>query len=115
MCRPALLLWPPTTADLRPLGPPAPIKGAVIAACQRRPQAPAAGKEALWERERWRDKGSMKSCRNERGSFQSTVEMQRSFHAELKEMKERYHEGPERTCGAENTKLLFNKTFTFFI
>lgn len=92
-------LWlQPTCAP----GPPAPIKGAVIATCQHGPQAPLLEKNR--DCGRWRDKGSMKSCRNERGSFLSTVEIQRSFHAELKEMKEHHHEGLTRTQKTQNNE-----------
>lgn len=73
---------PPLACDWRPTwtpGPPALIKGAVIAACQRGPQTPLLKKKC---RGRWGEiKGAHRSCRNEGGSFQSTVKMQESFYA----------------------------------
>lgn len=68
-----LLHWPVTRGPTWTPGPPALIKGAVIAACQRRPQAPLLKKKC---RGRWGEiKEAHRSCRNEGRSFQSTVKM----------------------------------------
>lgn len=109
MCCPAPSSFGLLLELTRTPGPPAPIKGAVIAACQRRPQAPLLKKKCCG---RWTDKGSMKSCRNERGSFQSTVKMQESFHAELEEMKECHHLKTEE--GIQDQKRWSSDIFEIF-